>query len=145
VSVALVIQHAERMRHIILSSAACLFLPYFSTLFHKRHDFWEKGTEYKMCVFILSTTLYKTFLILGRLRRDITINAHRSSCKVHVILVIFNKIRIYLTHFRNIFKYQKFQENPSSGKRVIRCGRTGRQADTDMKKPVLAFRNFGSA
>jgi hypothetical protein len=42
VSVALVIQHAKRMRRIIIPYLAFLFLPYFSTLFNKRHDFREK-------------------------------------------------------------------------------------------------------
>ena len=34
----LVVQHAKRMRHVILSYVACVALPYFSTLAHKRPD-----------------------------------------------------------------------------------------------------------
>jgi hypothetical protein len=35
----LVIQHAKLLRRIILSSAACLVITHFSTLFHKWHNF----------------------------------------------------------------------------------------------------------
>jgi hypothetical protein len=42
VSLALVIRHAKRMCHIVLSTMACLALQKFSTLFHKRHYFRGK-------------------------------------------------------------------------------------------------------
>jgi hypothetical protein len=55
-SVALVIQHAKRMRRIILPSVACLSVPCFSTLSPKRHDFREHFTGHKTCVLISCTT-----------------------------------------------------------------------------------------
>jgi len=56
-SVALIIQHAKRVRLIILSSLACPVQLYFSILSHKRHDFREnKFIEPEMCVVIFSTT-----------------------------------------------------------------------------------------
>jgi hypothetical protein len=56
VSVALFIQHSTCMRHIVTSFVAPLAPPYFSTLFHKRHDFREKVIDHKIYVLILSTT-----------------------------------------------------------------------------------------
>jgi hypothetical protein len=55
VFLALVIQHAMRIRRIILPSIACLTLPYFSSLSHKRHDFRKRVTEHKIRVFIFSS------------------------------------------------------------------------------------------
>jgi len=52
---ALVIQHASRMRRIGVSSVACLAVPHFNTLSLKRHDFREKVYEHKMSVFIFCT------------------------------------------------------------------------------------------
>ena len=58
VSVALFTRHSVHICHITLSSVACLSLPYFFTLSHKRHDFRQKKfTEHKMRVLIVPTTL----------------------------------------------------------------------------------------
>ena len=50
VFVMLVIQHARSMRRIILLCVACPVVSYFSTLFHKRHDFQKTLLNIK-CVF----------------------------------------------------------------------------------------------
>jgi len=49
VSAALIIQHAMRMRRIILLSVACLALTNFSTS-HKRHDFGGEKLSNIKCV-----------------------------------------------------------------------------------------------
>jgi hypothetical protein len=58
VHVPLLIQHATRKRHIVMSFVAPLTPPYFSTFCHKRHNFrGKKVNEHKMCVLISSTTI----------------------------------------------------------------------------------------
>ena len=56
VHIALLMQHATRMRHIVTSFVAPRSPLYFSTLSHKRCNFRKTVTEHKMCVFIFSTT-----------------------------------------------------------------------------------------
>ena len=51
-----VIRYAKRMRRIILPQVLSRSTILFPALFHKRHDFREKVTEYKICVLIFSTT-----------------------------------------------------------------------------------------
>ena len=60
VSVTLVIQHATRMRHIILS-VACVAPQHFSTLCHKRHDFSGEKLLNIKCVLIYLQFYLKHF------------------------------------------------------------------------------------
>jgi len=95
-----VIQHAMRMCPIILSSVACLVLPYFPTLSHKWHDFRKRLLNIKSVLWFSPQRLSETFLILRRIQRCIIINVRRSSCKVPIILVY---VLIRLEFSRHIF------------------------------------------
>jgi hypothetical protein len=65
-------------------------------LYHDFPHYLIKGTilekkiiAHKQCILIFSTKWSETYLILGRNERDMTINVHRSSCKMRVILATF--------------------------------------------------------
>jgi predicted neutral ceramidase superfamily lipid hydrolase len=89
VRVAFMIQHATRMRHIVLSFVASIALQHFSTLSLKRQNLKKKKLLNIISALIFSTILSKTFLTLRRNQRDIVTNLKNSSCKVPVILFIF--------------------------------------------------------
>jgi len=76
VCLTLVIQHAKRMRPIIMSTEFCPSLQYFSTLPYKRHEFRKKKKlPIINCVFWFSLQLLiVTFIILRETEWDIIIN-----------------------------------------------------------------------
>jgi hypothetical protein len=88
VSVALSIQHAMRMRHIVicgLSGCTILFPHYLIN-----GAIFGKMLLNTKCVFWFSVQLLsETFLILRRNERDMIKSVYRSSCKVPVIVVRF--------------------------------------------------------
>ena len=78
VFVALVIQHAMRMRHIAICglSRSTIFSPHY--LINGRILGKNKVIEHKMCFDFLYKFFSETFLIVRRNERDMTINVHIS-------------------------------------------------------------------
>jgi hypothetical protein len=58
--------------------------------------------------------------------------------RMHYTLIILMILEFSRQIFEKVSSI-KFHENPSSGSRVVPCGQT------DMKKPVVAFRNIANA
>jgi hypothetical protein len=107
VSVSLLMQHAKRIRHILLSPVTYLAVQYFPTLSPKGHDFRGNFIEGKICFdvlysFCLKIKLYTLRIIQG----EIIIILHRSSCKVPVILFRYDKTWIFGTYLRKLRNYQ---------------------------------------
>jgi hypothetical protein len=135
VFVVLAIRHGKRMRHITLSSVACPTLPYFATLFHKRHDFWRNVLNIKCVSWFSLKRLSETFLILTRIQQDTVTHVRRSSRYSCQILMKLKPPRHIFQKYLRI----TLHDNPSTGSRVVPCGRT------DMTELIVPFRNFSNA
>jgi len=86
-----------------------------------------------MCVLIFSTSfVWNIFRAKKKWAR------YDRKCNVRIIPVRFNETCIFSTYFQKILK--NFHANPSSGNRVVPCGRRDRQT-----KLVVAFRSFVNA
>ena len=84
VSVALGIQHATRMRHIICGLPRHSIFPHYlinGTIFEEK-CYWPQNDVFWFSLQLL----YEMFLILRRTERDMIRNVNQSSCKVPFIL-----------------------------------------------------------
>jgi len=82
----------------------------------------ENLLNIKMCILILFTNLYETFLILRIIQRQMNVSLHVKS----KLLSDLNGTWIFSTDFRKIITCQ-IKENPPSGSQVVPCGRTEKQ------------------
>jgi hypothetical protein len=135
----LIIQHAKRVHRIILPSVACLALTYFFTLSHKRHDFREKVTGHKLWALISSTKFVS----------NVSHSKQNSARYYHKCTIVFVSSTPYFCHVlmklefspQIVEKYSdiKFHENPSSGSRVVPCGRTDMTCYWSRRAPLWSL------
>jgi hypothetical protein len=127
VFLALRIQNAMRLRHIVI--CGCSLLSSFFLLPHKRQDFREKNfIEHKMCCLISYTTFVWNIS-----------HSTRNSARYHACTEVFVQSTlfssefditwIFSVHFFEKSSNMEFNENPSSGRRVVPCRRKDRRTD----------------
>ena len=137
VSVALVIQHTKRMRRILLRWVACLVVPYFSTVPHKRQDFREKIWKvYFDFHYSFFRNIYHSKKKPSRYYRYFTyvfMLSVRHSCQILVKVEFFQHI---FENYSNI----KFHENPSSGRHTVSCRRADRHDEAHTRFSQLCER-----
>jgi hypothetical protein len=127
--VTLLIQHATRLRRIVLSLVASLAPSGFSVLCHKHHDFRKKVAGYEMCVLLFPT------IFIWKIS-DSTKNSARYCHECENVIMWSSRyscrILMKLAFPWQTFEkksYIKFYQNPSSGSRVVPCGRTDGRTD----------------
>jgi hypothetical protein len=140
-AVALVVQNAMHMCHVILSSVASLALPYFSTLTHKWHDFQKNITEHTMCVLIFSTTFIwnishskKNWVRYDHKSILVVMWSTRYSCQISMKLVFSNRF-LKNTQISNFMKIHPV------GAKLFHADE---QTDTPTKF-IVTFRIFANA
>jgi hypothetical protein len=112
--------------------------PHFSALSHTPNDFRKNVTEYKMCVLIFSTTFIgnvfhskKSYASYCHKCENV-MYSNRYSCRILMKLE-------FSSHIFEKDSNIKFNQNPSSGSRVVACGRTNRQTPDEANSRFSQF------
>jgi hypothetical protein len=130
VFLALVIQHAKRMRRIMLYLSPVRLYHIFPHYLTNGTISEKKVTERKMCGLIFCTTFVRKFLFMSRTERDIIkkyiyIGLH---VKYSLFVSYCIETRIFPIDFRKILKCQITRHvTPSCGSRDVTWGQTDGQ------------------
>jgi len=134
VSVALIIQHAMHMCHIVvcgLSSPSSFFHIISQASWFKKQHFWTK-----MCVSIFSTNVWSIFHSKKNWQRydqtNILVCMNSASCCFDIVMEIEFTWQFFLKN------PHIFYETPSSGSRIVPC------RWTDMMNVLVAFQYFAN-
>ena len=142
VSVALVTRHAKRMSRIIYQLWPTWPYHIFPHYLINGTIFGGKKLRNIKCKFWFSYNFCLKHFIQWK-KWDIITNVHRTSCKAPVILVRFYWNLNFLNRFSKNLQIRNFTKiRPGLAERAMR---TDRQTDRDMKKLIIASRNFANA
>jgi hypothetical protein len=127
VYLALIVQNAKRLCCSISRSVACLAVPYFPHYLTNGTTFGKKVVEHKMCVLIYYTTfVWKTCHSKKNFSEIFSLMYICLRVKCPLFLSGCNETGIFSQQIFEKCSNIKCYENPSSGSRVVPCGRTGR-------------------
>jgi hypothetical protein len=138
--VALVMQHINRMRRIILPSVTVCLCNIFPHYLIKGTIFGKKLLNVKCLFWFSLQILYEMFIILRRNQRDIIINIRRSLCKIYVTIFRFWWNLNCLDTVSKNTEMSNMVEIGPVGDELFHAHRR-----TDMTKLLVAFRNFANA
>jgi hypothetical protein len=138
VCVALVIQHAESMRRVMLSTETFLSPLYFSTLSHKGHDFQKKVLNMKS-IFILYVNFVRN---ISHSKQKSAKYCHKCKKSVHKVSIIFVRFQ-WKFNFIDRFSKKKIKYRIKILTVEAELFRVDRRTDTT--KLIVAFRDFAKA